>query len=239
MSRTGISIATADGTVDGYFFHGARPGPAILFFMDGIGLRPALYDMAERLVDNGYSVLLPNMFYRFGPAEPLDLAKDRDRMMRMVGTITPTSVRGDIAAFLDFLAGRPEVKGDKVGATGYCMGGAPALTAASVFPKRVVAAAAFHAGHLATDREDSPHRHVGAIEGEVYVGVAGVDPWLAPGETDLVREALEKAGPRHRLEIYPDVQHGFTMPDLPIYDRAAAERHWDAMLDLFRRNLQA
>ncbi|MBI1181472.1 MAG: dienelactone hydrolase family protein [Alphaproteobacteria bacterium] len=239
MTKEAITIPTADGVADGYFFHGPAPAPGVILYMDGIGLRPALYDMAERLVDNGYSVLLPNMFYRFGPAEPLDLSKDRDRMMQMVGTITPTTSKRDTAAFLDYLGTRPEVKGKKVGTTGYCMGGAPSLTAAAAFPDRVAAAAAFHAGRLATDSEDSPHRHVGDIKGEVYVAVAGIDPFLGPTETDDIRAALEKAGGRHRLEVYADVQHGFTMPDLPVYDRDAAERHWDSLLTLLRRNLQA
>ena len=238
MTREMITIKTADGTVDGYFFHGDEPAPAVIIYMDGIGLRPALYDFADRLVDNGYSVLLPNMFYRFGPAEPLKLPDDRDKMMKMVVTVTPTTSKVDTAAFLEFLSGRPEVKGGKVGTTGYCMGGAQALTAAAEFPDRVVAAAAFHAGALATDRPDSPHRHVGKITGDVYVAVAGIDPFLGPNETDEIKAALEAASPRHRLEIYPGVQHGWTMPDLPIYDKLAAERHWDNMLALFKRKLK-
>ncbi len=238
MTREMINIETADGTVDGYFFHGDDPAPGVIIYMDGIGLRPALCDFADRLVDNGYSVLLPNMFYRFGPARPLKLPDDRDEMMRMVGTVTPTSSKRDTAAFLDYLSGRPEVKGDKVGTTGYCMGGAQSLTAAAEFPDRVAAAGAFHAGRLATDQPDSPHRHVGRIRGEVYVAVAGIDPFLGPTETDDIRAALEAAGTRHTLEIYPDVQHGWTMPDLPIYDRPAAERHWDNLLALFRRGLK-
>ena len=238
MSKEAISIGTADGTVDGYFFHGDEPAPGVIIYMDGIGLRPALYDFADRLVDNGYSVLLPNMFYRFGPAKPLKLPDDRDEMMKMVVTVTPTTSRRDTAAFLDYLAGRKEVKGDKVGTTGYCMGGAQSLTAAAEFPERVVAAAAFHAGALATDRPDSPHKHVDQIRGDVYVAVAGIDPFLGPTETDDIKAALEAASPRHRLEVYPDVQHGWTMPDLPIYDKAAAERHWDNLLALFKRKLR-
>lgn len=238
MTKTAISIKTADGTADGYFFHGTSPAPAVIIYMDGIGLRPALYDFAERLVDNGYSVLLPNLFYRFGPAEPLKLPDDRDKMMKMVVTITPTTSKRDTAAFLAYLDTRAEVKGKKVGTTGYCMGGAQSLTAASEFPDRVVAAAAFHAGRLATDQPDSPHRHVDKITGDVYVAVAGIDPFLGPTETDEIKAALEKASPRHKLEIYPDVQHGWTMPDLPIYDKAAAERHWDNMLTLFARKLK-
>ncbi|MEN3976385.1 dienelactone hydrolase family protein [Emcibacter sp. SYSU 3D8] len=237
MTREAISINIADGSADGYFFHGGEPAPGVIIYMDGIGLRPALYDMAERLVDNGYSVLLPNMFYRFGPAEPMTLPGDFERMMKMVVTVTPTTSMRDTAAFLDYLETRPEVKGRWVGTTGYCMGGAQSLTAAAEFPDRVVAAAAFHAGALATDRPDSPHRHVGKITGDVYVAVAGTDPFLGPTETDDIRAALAKAGPRHVLEIYPGTQHGWTMPDLPIYDQQAAERHWDNLLALFARKL--
>jgi carboxymethylenebutenolidase len=239
MSSIPVSIPAHVGNADGHLFHGAQPGPAVIMYMDGVGLRPALFAMAERLAAEGYAVLLPNMYYRFGPAQPIDLERDRDRMMEMVATITPTSAVQDTVHFLDFLAARPEVSGRTVGTVGYCMGGAPALTAAAAFPGRVACAASFHGGKLATRMEDSPHLHAPEMKGEIYVGVAEIDPWLEPGETERLTSALEGAGVRHRVEIYPGARHGFAVADLPSHDPVSEERHWERLLDLFRRNLDA
>lgn len=240
MSHQTVEIKTADGTVDTHFFlpDGQGPWPAVIFYMDGLGIRQALFDMAERLNRNGYAVLLPNLYYRAGPATPIDPVNDRDRMMALVQSVTNARIVEDTKAFLGFLDMQPQVKGPKVGTTGYCMGGALSLTAAANFPERVVAAASFHGARLATDEPDSPHRQAGKIKGEIYVGVSEIDPWLTAGETDRVKAAFAAAGTRAVVEIYPGVQHGFAVPGLPIYDRAASEHHWDCMLGLFARNLQ-
>ncbi len=238
MAGKAIEIKTADGTVDGRFFQPAGGGkhPAIIFYMDGLGLRQALFDMAERLAGNGYAVLLPNMYYRHGPAAPIDMMKDRDRMMEMVASVTNQGTIEDTKHFLAFLDSQPGVLGPKIGTTGYCMGGALSLTAAGTFD-RVAAAASFHGARLATDAPDSPHLLASKMHGEIYVGVSEIDPWLAPGETDRLEAALKAAGTKATVEIYPGVQHGFAPPGLPVYDREASERHWDRMLALFKRNL--
>ncbi len=113
--------------------------------------------MAERLTENGYAVLMPNMFYRYGPAQPLDFATDRDKIMEMIFSLNEKGMMQDTEHFLAYLDAQPGVLGPKVGCTGYCMGGAPSLTSSATFPDRVVAAASFHGGRLATDAPDSPH----------------------------------------------------------------------------------
>lgn len=239
MTTATIAIETSDGIADGYFLHpDDAPAPAVIIFMDGLGLRPEYIAMAERLVANGYAVLLPNMYYRFNPFEPLNLATDHDRMMAMVATITPTTANRDTKAFLNFLGEHPAVRGRKVGCVGYCMGGAPALSAAAAFPDRIAAAASFHGGRLAIDEPDSPHRRASEMQGEIYVGVSEIDPWLEPGETERLKSALEAGGTKHTVETYPGAQHGFAVPGLSVYDEAMSERHWERLLDLFGRTLK-
>ena len=239
MTQVKLDIKTADGFADTSFFlpEGKGPWPAIIFYMDGLGVRQALYDMAERIASHGYAVLLPNLYYRHGPAAPIDMMKDRDRMMAMVQSVTNAAIVQDTAAFLAFLDAQPCVKGPRIGTTGYCMGGALSLTAAANFPDRVAAACSFHGARLATDEPDSPHAVAGKMKGEIYVGVSEIDPWLSEGETDRLKAALTAAGTKATVEIYPGVQHGFAVPGLPIYDREASERHWERMLDLFARNV--
>jgi carboxymethylenebutenolidase len=215
---------------------GAWPG-AILF-MDAGGVRPAMIHMAERLSRMGYAVLLPEMYYRHGSYEPFKLETafsdpgERSRIMEMAGSVTKDDVVSDTEAFLHFLSQRPEVAGKGVGTTGYCLGGSFSLIAAAHHPDRIVAAASFHGGRLATESPDSPHRFVGRISGRVYVAAADNDGSFPPEQAALLEQALTDAGADHKIEVYSAL-HGFAVPDNPTYDPVADARHWDALSDLF------
>jgi len=245
MSETRIEIKTADGTCDCYTYSvaGDAPAAAVIFYMDGLGIRPELRAMADRLASNGYFVLLPNMYYRAGDYPPIDVSTmltdetQRKRMMALVQSVTNAGTVRDTTAFLDFLNKEPRVKGSKVGCVGYCMGGPLVLTAMGTFPDRMAAGASIHGANLANDRPDSPHLLAPKMRGKVYVAVAEIDPWLQPGETDRLKAALEAAGTNFTMEVYPGVQHGFATGGNPMYDRGAAERHWERILTLFSETL--
>jgi carboxymethylenebutenolidase len=239
MIEQARDIRTKHGIVDSFLYRpdGAGPFPAVLFYMDGVGIRQPLRDMASRLAQAGYVVLLPNLYFTHGRAETIKLdLSDRERLIALATSVKPAWVASLTSSFLDELTNEPGVK-PKVGAVGYCMGGGFALTAAGRYPDRVAAAASLHGGRLATDQTDSPHLLAPNIRGQVYVGVAEIDPFLAPGETERLDQALKAANVRYQLETYPQVQHGFCVPDLPSYDPIAAERHWTRLLDLFRATL--
>jgi carboxymethylenebutenolidase len=157
--------------------------------------------------------------------------------MMLVQSVTNEGTMRDTERFFAFLDGQESVLGQHIGCTGYCMGGALSLTAAGTYGDRVAAAASLHGARLATDAPDSPHLLAPKMKGEVYVGVSEIDPYLAPGETDRLDEALKDAGTNATVEIYPGVHHGFAVPGLPIYDPEASERHWDRLLALYKRNL--
>ena len=245
MSVQTLSLPTKAGLAPCYFFSPADDGrhPAIIFFMDGIGIRPALVDMAGRLAEHGYHVLLPNLYYRAGPARPFDAATafkegpERDRLMTLLRSVNHQLIREDTESFLAFLDQQPNVAGLQIGCVGYCLGGGFALSAAGYFPDRVAAAASFHGGRLATDQLDSPHLLSPQMRSEIYVGVAGIDPHFLPEERRRLETALQTAGVRNTVEVYPDVKHGFAVYDTPVYDRTAAERHWQRLLKFFATNL--
>jgi len=249
MSRTEIALKTDDGDARAFVFkpnEGKGAWPGVIFFMDAPAIRPALFEMCERLASNGYYVLLPDMFWRAGPYEPIkiaevfgDEAKRRERFGKFMGSTDGAKARTDTKACLDFLAAQPEVAGSKVGVTGYCMGGGLALNAAGHFPDRVAAAGAFHGGRLATDAPDSPHLLAPRIKAKVYVGGADQDAGFPPEQADRLREALTAAGVENTVEIYEGARHGYAPPDMPVYDEAAAERHWRALLGLLDGTLKA
>jgi carboxymethylenebutenolidase len=245
MSEKNIQIQTASGAAPCAFFTppGGDKRPAVILYMDAFGVRPALCEMAARLASNGYTVLLPDLYYRAGPAKPLDPGRafkegpERDRLMQLLRSLCSRMVMEDTGSFLEFLASEPSVAGTKVGCVGYCMGGGFALSAAGTFPARVAAAASLHGARLATDQPESPHLLAPKIRAEIYVGIAGIDPHFTPEEKQRLETALQSAGVKHTVEVYPNVKHGFAVTDTPAYDHPASEHHWRQILKLFAENL--
>ena len=246
MPTTQLAIPTPDGDARAFFFtpDGEGPWPGVIFYMDAPAIRPALVQMAERLASHGYAVLLPDMFWRAGPYEPIDIkavfgdeAARRAVFGKLMSSTDAERAMRDTGAFLDWLAARSEVKGGKVGVTGYCMGAGIALRAAGTYPDRIAAVGGFHGGRLATDEPDSPHRLAPRIKAKVYVGGADEDAGFPPEQADRLREALTAAGVENTVEIYPGARHGYAPPDMPVYDEAAAERHWRELLKLLGETL--
>jgi carboxymethylenebutenolidase len=247
MSKTEVSIATLDGDARAYAFkpQGQGPWPAVIFYMDAPAIRPALFEMCERLAERGYYVLLPDMFWRVGPYEPINLAEAlaseetrRAIFGKFMSSTNPEKSTRDTGAFLAWLDAQPEARTDRVGATGSCMGAGLALRAAGNYPDKVVATAGFHGGRLATDEPDSPHLLAPKIKAKVYIGGADEDAGFPPEQADRLRDALTAAGVDNRVEIYPSARHGYTMPDLPVYNEPAAERHWQELFALLDETLK-
>jgi carboxymethylenebutenolidase len=138
-----------------------------------------------------------------------------------------------------FLSQQPQVKGSKVGAVGYCVGGAIVMRAAAHYPDRIVAGASFHGGGLGADSPDSPHHLAPKIRAKLHIGLAETDDWMTPEMVDRLTAALDKAGVDYQAEVYPGTRHGWAVADTPVYQREGAEHHWDRLLALFRATLQA
>jgi carboxymethylenebutenolidase len=246
VAREDISIDTADGQCRTSVFTpaGGGPWPGVIFFMDGVGIRPVLGTMAQRLADAGYVVLLPDLYYRAGAYDPIDVGAlfasedGRAALAPFRGSTDNRRAAEDANAFLDYLQARRDVAGTKVGTTGYCMGGAISLTVAATAADRIGAAASFHGGLLATDDEQSPHRLVDRIRARVYVGAADNDGTYPPAMAARFVEALMEAHVEHRHDLYAGAAHGWTMSDFPIYDEDAAERHWRELVALFDATLR-
>jgi carboxymethylenebutenolidase len=246
MSHEQVSIRSHDGVCPAHVCTpaGAGPWPAVIFYIDGLGIRPTLFEMGQRLSDGGYVVLLPDLFYRAGPYEPLEpkkiLAKGdvRAALAHLFQSTDNRRAAADSEYFLAWLGTRSDVMGTKVGTTGYCMGGAISLTVAGTYPDRIAAAASFHGGNLASDSEMSPHLLAPKMKGRIYVAGADQDGSYPPEMAQRLEQALNEAGVDHRCEIYSGALHGWTMADFPIYNEAAAERHWRELFALFTATLR-
>ncbi len=246
MIEKAIDIETADGVADSHIFYPADTGswPAVIFYMDGLGIRPEIQGMARRLASNGYVVLQPNLYYRNGRAPLFDPKTifdepNRPKLFALVASLTRDAIVRDTKAFLAVLDRDPHVKGSRIGAVGYCMGGALVLHTAAAFPDRVAAGASFHGGNLASDQPDSPHLGAPKIRAKLHIGMAETDEWMPPEQVERLLAALDKAGTAYKAEVYPGAFHGWTVPGMAVYQEAGAERHWDRMLTLFGEALKA
>ena len=251
--ETNVEIKTPDGTCDAAFIHpkiGSHAG--VLLWPDAFGLRPAMRDMAKRLAAEGYSVLVPNPFYRVSKApftdassfsfqNPTDMAKLRPLM---ASVNAPGNAEKDAVAYVAFLDAQKEVnKAKKIGTQGYCMGGPLVVKTAAALPNRIGAGASFHGGGLVTDKPDSPHLLAPKIKARMYFGVASNDDARQPDAKDKLKEAFEAAKVPAEIEVYPEALHGWCVPDMPsqngkpIYNKPDAERAWGKLVDLYKTAL--
>jgi carboxymethylenebutenolidase len=247
MTMQEIAMPTPDGDARAYTFapEGTGPWPGAIIFMDAPAIRPALFEFGERLAKHGYFTLLPDLFWRAGPYAPInvkevfaDEAKRREAFGKLMGSTNAEKQVVDAKASLDYLAANPNVKQGPVGITGYCMGAGVVMRTAGAYPDRIAAAAGFHGGRLATDAPDSPHLLAPKITASVLIGGADEDAGFPPEQADKLREALDAAGVKNEVTIYAGARHGYTMPDLPVYNEAAAERHWTELFELFDETLK-
>jgi carboxymethylenebutenolidase len=251
--ETDVEIKTPDGTCDAAFIHpkkGSHPG--VLLWPDAFGLRPATREMGKRLAAEGYSVLVPNPFYRVSKApfttasnfsfqNPDDMAKLRPLM---ASVSAPGNAEKDAIAYVGFLNAQKEVnQATKIGTQGYCMGGPLVVKTAAALPDRIGAGASFHGGGLVTDKPDSPHLLAPKIKARMYFGIAANDDERQPDAKDKLKEAFTAAGNPAEIEVYAGTQHGWCMPDMPtqngkpIYNKADAERAWAKLVALYKSAL--
>jgi carboxymethylenebutenolidase len=242
MIEREIDIPTPDGSMNTFVTHPEEggPHPVVLFFMDAPGKRGELHDMARRLASAGYYVMLPNLYYRRVRDFRMDPSDEARRIMyEHMRSLTRPLVLTDTAALLRFAGDDAAAGRGKVGAVGYCMSGPFVFWAAEEHPDRVAAIASLHGVALCTDAPDSPHRDAHKITGEVYVGCAETDSYAPTEMVNALAAHLATTSVRHRIEWYPGTHHGFVFPKREgMYNRPAAERHWERLHAMFRRNLQ-
>jgi carboxymethylenebutenolidase len=245
LTETEVEIKTADGTADAYFVHpssGAHPG--VLMWPDILGLRPALRTMGKRLAVAGYSVLVPNPFYRVSKApimpEGASMADDatRQKLMTLMGTLTPEAQVTDAKAHVEFLNAQAAVdRKRKMGTAGFCMGGPMTMRTAATFPDRIGAGASFHGANLASDKPDSPHLLVPKMKAHYLIAIAENDDQRDPQAKTLLRDAFAKARLPAEIEVYAGTMHGWCVIDSNVYNQPQADKAWSRMLELFKTAL--
>ena len=244
-----VEIKTPDGTCDAAFIHPATGAhAAIIIWPDAFGLRPSMRGMARRLAaESGYSVLVPNPYYRIGKApmwedaSKVDFATERPKLNPMMASINAAgTVEKDAPALIAWLDQQPQVdRTKKVGTQGYCMGGALVVRTAAAVPDRVGAGASFHGGNLVNQTPNSPHLLAPKIKARMYFGIAINDDTPQPETKTTLKAAFDAAKVPVEVEVYQMAQHGWCVPDMPnnLYSKVDAERAWSKLLALYKAGL--
>ena len=255
VAESDVTIKTADGMCDAAFIHptsGSHPG--VIIWADAFGLRPTMRDIGKRIAAEGYSVLVPNPFYRVAKAPVIpeeqvssfNFQTDMPKIMPLMASINaPGNAEKDAVAFVAFLDAQKEVnKGKKIGTQGYCMGGPLVVKTCAAVPNRMGAGGSFHGGGLVTDKPDSPHLLASKIKARMYFGIASNDDMRQPDAKDKLKEAFAAAHVPAEIEVYSESMHGWCVPDMPpqgngmpTYNKPDAERAWGKLVALYKAGL--
>jgi carboxymethylenebutenolidase len=248
-----INVTTPEGPMDTFIAHpeGIGPFPAVVIFMDFWGFREELFDIVRRVATVGYYCIMPNFYHRQGKVrnafyddkgkmisfEALD--EERARIaLEPLNNLSNAMVLRDAKALLEFMHGGEPVRRGAIGSIGYCMGGRHVLCAAGQFPEFFRAGASLHGTNIILDREDSPHHHADKFRGEIYCGFAETDPYARP---EIIRGMAEimKGCPyvNYHYEIHKGADHGYALPDRDVFHKQGANRDWELIFAMFRRQL--
>ena len=236
-----LELPTAAGGMNTFITHPEEggPHPVVFFYMDAPGKREELHDMARRIATTGYYVVLPNLYYRQSRDFVLDFDDPDSRvtMFALMHALSDKMVASDTEAMLAHVDADPAAHAERVGAVGYCMSGPFVFAMAAMFPDRIQAAASLYGVRLFGEK--SPAHLASEVKGELYFGCAEFDDYAPKEMIDGLGDHLRAIGANARIEWYPGTHHGFAFPQRTVYDKPAAERHWERLHDLFARNLKA
>jgi carboxymethylenebutenolidase len=246
MIEEAIEIRTSDGTADGFLYRAEGTGklPGAIHLTDIGGIRPSHREMAKRLADKGYTVLMPNVFYRTAKPPIIDIKigmgdpRTMQRFAELRAPMTPDAVERDVTAYVNFLAAHGSVSAVPIGVVGYCFTGAMAMRTAAAVPGKVAAVASFHGGGLYSEEPTSPHLLLPRIEARLYFGHATNDRSMSTEAIAKFDSALAAWGGKYESEVYEGAFHGWTVPDVPVYNPPQADRAFEKLTGLFASTLK-
>ena len=243
MIERDVNVTSRHGPIPSFAVCPDGPGafPGIILYMDAPGIREELRNLARRIAKHGYFCLLPDMYYRIGTLR-FDFVRRaegmRPTMFAAMNSLTNALVTEDTAAWIGFLDAQEKVRPGKIGAIGYCMSGRYVTTVAARYANRFAALASLYGVGIVTEAEDSPHLLVDRIRGEMYFGFAEIDEHVPAEVIPTLTGALDKAGVRYGLDVFPNSRHGFQFPERDVYETQAAEDAWSKVVAMWDRNLK-
>ena len=238
-----IQIAVGSGSMGGYLAlpEGPGPHPAVVVYMEIFGINSHIREVTERVAAEGYVALAVDFFHRTGPG--IELGYDDDgfgKGFALLQQLAADEMISDARAAVEALRGRDDVRGDRIGAMGFCIGGH--MTYLTACETEVKAAASYYGGGIAVDPAPggapATVTRTPKIQGRIVCYFGGQDAMIPMDQIDQIRKALQDAGVRHDVHVYPEADHGFHCDQRATYHEPSARDAWAKTLELFAAELK-
>lgn len=242
LAEAFVEVKTADGLMPVFVAHPGTPSPVVVMYQNVGGLSDVLIELARRVARNGYYCALPDLYYRLGKIV-IDPDNKHPHVMALrkviLDSLSDPGVMADTRALLGHLDNDAQARKGAKGTVGFCMGGRFAVQAAALFPDVFVANGSLFGTRMITDAEDSPHKLIGRLRGEVYFGFAEHDYALPlPKAHEFIALLKQHCRARWEAEIHAGAHHGYSFPGREVYHEHAAERSWTKIFAMFDRQLK-
>ena len=223
------SLPTADGLMPAYVCRpaDADPHPAVIVVMEAFGINAHIKDVAERIAREGYVTIAPDLFYRFG--SPIVPYEDVPRALGYIQKFDDAVLMAELGVVIQHLKSRPEVRSDRIGITGFCVGGRIAFLTACRHPAAIKVAVPFYGGGIAADTPTAPINLADRIQCPILCFFGETDKMIPMDQVRRVDETLKRLKKTAEVKVYKGAGHGFFCNDRASYDAGAAQNAWDMM----------
>ena len=221
------SLPTADGLMPAYVCRPATGGPypAVIVVMEAFGLNAHIKAVAERVAREGYVTIAPDFFYRFG--SPIVLYEDVSRAIGYIQRLDDAALMAEMGVVIQHLRSLAEVRGDRIGITGFCVGGRIAFLTACRHPAAVKVAIAFYGGGIAADTPTAPLHDAPRIQCPVLCLFGEADRMIPMDQVRRLEDTLKRLKKTFEVKVYAGAGHGFFCDDRPSFHPDAAAAAWN------------
>jgi carboxymethylenebutenolidase len=238
ISTTTIRLRTGEGEMK---CHQAQPRgqgkfPAVIVIMEAFGLNDHIKDVTERIAAEGYVAVAPDLYYRESPN-----VVGYNQLQEAIGLmqrLDADKVVVDLQSVITHLKTQTFVIGDRIGITGFCMGGTIAFMSACKFPTDIKAAVPFYGGSIANDAPTAPLNAAGDLQAPILCFFGEKDPYIPLSQVKKIEDRLRTLGKSFEVKVYANADHGFFCDERASYHPEAAQDAWEKTKSWFAKYLQ-
>lgn len=234
ITQTEVLISTPNGQMPAVLTTPtqAHQQPAVLLLMEAFGVTSHIRDVAARIANEGYVVLIPDLYYRELPNNKFGYDEVEQAMAMMMRLDLGEPMENDILAALSYLKSLPNVLPQRIGVTGFCLGGGLTFFTAGKFSHQIAAAAPFYGMVL-----DEWIEAVQDITVPVYLFFGSIDQFIPGDRIEQINTRFQELNKDYILKVYPNAGHGFFCHERSDYNRTAAEDAWHELTQFFKKHL--